>query len=236
MTKKGFLIAAGILAFIFVLTVLPTPVLVFLSLAAFWGGLWVGIRWSTRRWKQLPFLQRAQSVSDICSVDYFRRVPALPLENWVRTALTYHGFVLLGDPVLGRSPVQGYAWLNGKKAIVVMRLERALNEQDLESIYHLKSKYRAELAIVFSPFSSAPRSNYPGLEVLAGKAFLSWMSVLNGVKPMNIGALLPQTCSCGSPQVEHVSRAGEPVLICSRYPDCREAQRPGLASVAALAA
>ena len=230
MTKKGLIIAAGILAFCLLLAVAPTPIFVFLSLVAFWAGLWIGIRWAIRRWKEAPFLKRAQSVSDVSSIDYFRRVPVLPLENWVRTALTRHGFLLLGDPVLGRSPVQGYAWLNGKKAIVVMRLERALNPRDLESIYQLKSKYKAELAIVFSPFSSAPSSNYPGLEVLAGPAFLSWMSVLDGVKPMNIGDLSPQICRCGSPQVEHVSRAGEPVLICSRYPDCQEASRPSFAN------
>ncbi len=56
-----------------------------------------------------------------------------------------------------------------------MRLERALKEEDLASIYQLKNKCRAELAIIFSPFADAPPSCYPGLEVLTGQAFLTWM-------------------------------------------------------------
>jgi hypothetical protein len=224
---KKLLIAASVVTFGLVLALAPPPVSVFLTLVALWGGLWVGARWAIQWYRRPPFPQQARSVSEIASIDYFRRVPKLPLENWVCTALTSHGFLLLGDPVLGRSPIQGYAWLNGKKAVVVMRLERALKEQDLESIYQLKNKCKAELAIIFSPFVNAPASNYPGLEVLAGQGFLTWMNVLTSVKPINVGRLRLNKCSCGSPQIESVSRGGEPLLICSRYPGCKEVTSPG---------
>lgn len=232
MNTKRLVIAAMTAAVYFLAAVVSTPLFVFLILVAFWGGLWVGIRSALYRWRQLPFLEKAQHVSDIRRVDYFRRVPSPQLENWVLASLIARGFVVLGDPVLGRSRIQGYAWLQGKKTVVVMRPEGPLKDRDLDRIYNLKNKCHAEAALVFSPFSSAPRSNRPGLDILAGKKFLSWMKVLDSVRPINIGALPPQTCSCGAPQVEHVSRAGEPVLICSRFPDCQEVQRPNLGNLA----
>jgi hypothetical protein len=232
LVDKRLLIAGGVVTFGFVLALAPLPVSVFPSLVVLFGGLFFGARWAMQRYRRSPLPQPARSVSEISSIDYFRRIPTLPLENWVRTALTSHGFLLLGDPVLGRSPVQGYAWLKGKKAVVVMRLERALKRQDLEGLYQLKNQCKAELAIIFSPFANAPISDYPGLEILAGQAFLTWMNVLTSAQPLPVGGLRLKKCGCGSPQIESVSRGGEPLLICSRYPDCKEVSCAGLTNSA----
>jgi len=102
-------IAASVVIFGLAVALAPPAVSVFLSLVALWGGLWIGTRWAIQRYKRPKLPQPARSVSEIASIDYFRRIPKLPLENWVCTALTSRGFHLLGDPVLGRAPVQGYA-------------------------------------------------------------------------------------------------------------------------------
>jgi hypothetical protein len=231
MKTKRLVTVATIATVYFSLAVVSPPVFVFLSLAALWGGLWIGIRLALRWWKQLPFLQKAQYISEIRRVDYFRRVSGPQLENWVLLTFTARGYVLLGDPVLGRSLPQGCAWIGGKKTSVVMQQDRPLTERDLQQIYTAKNRFKVEKVIVLSPFPNAPESNLPGLEILAGKKFLSWMSVLDGVRPVLIDRLPPQNCSCGCPQHEYVSRAGESLLICSRYPDCQKAPRSGVGSV-----
>jgi len=228
---KRVVIAATIVVVGFLLLFVPPSALVFVGVPALWGGLWIGMRSALRWWKQRQFLVKAQSVSEIRQVSYFRRVPEEQLENWIFTTLTARRFVLLGDPVLGRPLTQGYAWHDGKRAVVVIQHERPLIEADLRRIYTLKNKFQAVTAIVVSPFPSAPRSNHPGLQILAGKDLLRFMSVLDGVPPMKIGDLPAQFCSCGSQQVEHVSRAGEPLLVCSRYPDCSKVERPSLVRV-----
>jgi hypothetical protein len=177
------------------------------------------VRW----WKLRSFVQEAQFVSQICRVDYFRRVPAAQLENWLLAALTARGYVLLGDPILGRSHGEGCAWRSGKRAGVLIQQERSLTEGDLAIFGALRKKCKVDTILVFSPFSSAPQCHRPELNILAGQEFLSWMSVLESVRPVKIGTLSPPNCSCGAAREEYVSRAGEPLLICSRYPDCREA-------------
>lgn len=228
MSNKSLVIAASVGAFYFLLAMVSMPVFAFFSLAGFFGGLWFGFRYGIHWWRQLPFLRKARCVSEISRVDYFRRIPRSQLESWVLTALTSRGYVLLGDPVLGRSLIQGYAWMGGKKSVIVMQQERPLENRDLDRIYTLKNKHKVESALLFSPFEGAPASNRPGLEILTDKKFLEWMSGLDGVKPMIIEALPPQHCSCGAQQEQHVSRAGEPLLVCSRFPDCQETQRPGV--------
>ena len=226
MKTKQILIAAAIVAVFFVLAMVSEPAAVFLTLCALGGGLWFGIRLAIEKWKQLPYLEKAHSVSDICRVDYFRRVPEAQLETWLLISLTARGYVLLGDPVLGRSLVQGYAWLGGKKAVVIIDQARPLTQQGLDRIYTLKNRFKVETALVFSPFPDAPFSSHPGVRILTGNEFLSWIKVLDGVRPLNIASLPSQDCSCGSPQVECVSRAGGPLLRCSRFPDCQKTHRP----------
>ena len=236
MDKKRTLLAAAIAAGFFLTAVVSEPLFIFLSVAMLLGGLWFGSRFAFQKWKRRPFLQKARYVSDICRVDYFRRVPEQQLETWLLSSLTARGYVLLGDPVLGRSLIQGYAWLSGKKAVVVIQQARVLTVRDLDRIYTLKNRFKVETVLVFSPFPEAPFSTRPGLEVLAGDEFLSWTKELSGVPPLHFASLPSQNCSCGSPQFECVSRAGEPLLLCSRYPDCRQAQQPTFENVRAAAA
>jgi hypothetical protein len=232
MNTKRLLIVAVAVTVNFLLAIVYPPLSITFSLAALGFGVFIGARW----WKQLPFRQKAKYVSDIRRADYFHHVPGPQLENWLLAAFTARGFVLLGDPALGRSLDQGYAWRSGKKVALFIQQERPLQERDLVSICALKNKCKVDSVFVFSPFSSAPKSKRPGLEIVAGQKFLSWMSVLDGVRPVNIGKLPPQNCSCGAPQEEHLSRAGEPLLICTQYPDCREAPQPGFGKVSSAVA
>ena len=225
MNTKCLLIVVAIVTVDCLLAAVSPPIFVFFSLAALLFGTYIGIRAAVRWLKKLPYLQEAQSVSQIRRVEYFSRVPGPQLENLLLAALTAQGYVLLGDPLLGRSHGEGCAWRSGKRAGVLIQQERPLQERDLASIGALRRKYKVDTVLVFSPFSKVPQSNCPGVEILAGQKFLSWMSVLDGVRPVNIDEVGPQKCPCGAPQEERVSRAGEPLLICSRRPDCREAPR-----------
>ena len=116
---------------------------------------------------------------------------------------------------------QGCAWLSGKKIVLAIQHDRPLSQLDLARIYRLKSQCNMDV-MVFSPFASAPEINRPGLNVVVGEEFLSWMSVLDSAPVVNLGTRASQNCSCGAPREERVSRAGDPLFICSRYPDCRE--------------
>jgi hypothetical protein len=228
-------IAVGFVVFDCLLAMVSLPLFVSFNVVAFWLGVCIGMRSAVRWWKLLRFRQRAQFVSDIRRVDYFRRVPGPHLENWLLTAFTARGFVLLGDPVLRRSPGEGFAWRSGKKVALFIQQERPLKESDLARIWALKNKRHLDTVFLFSPFSSAPKNKRPGLQILAGQELLSWMSVLSDVRPLNIGALAPHNCSCGAPQNEYVSCGGEALLICSRYPDCQEAPRPEFGKAASAA-
>ncbi len=237
MNRQRLLIAAVVVASDVLLAVVSPPVFVSLNVTAVWIGISIGIRSAFRWWKQRLFVQRAQSVSDIRRIDYFRRVPGPQLENWLLAAFEARGFLPMGDPFLARSLDQGFVWRSGKMAALFIQQERQLTEYDLKKIWASKNKCRVDNVFVFSPFSSAPKGNRHGLEILVGQEFLSWMSVLAGVRPVNIGTLAPQNCSCGARQEEWVSLAGEPLLICSRYPDCREAPQPAFGEpVSAIAA
>lgn len=200
--------------------------ILFLSLNVLWGSLWFASRFLLLRWKQRLHRQPARYISEIRSVSYFRHLPEAQLEKLTFQVLAARKFLLLGDPILGRAKAQGYAWQAGKKTVVVLQRETVLTKDDLNKIHTLKNRSKAERAIVISPFSTTARNPYPGLEILSGKKLVSWMKTLDNVRPVKIGALPVQQCSCGSPQEEHVSRAGEALLICSRYPDCQATQQP----------
>lgn len=200
--------------------------LVFLMLSAFWAVLWVAIRWSLSWWRRRRYLEPARSVADILRVDYFRCLPRLQLEQLVIQVLTAGKFVLLGDPIVGRSKEQGYAWQAGKKSVVVLRQASPLTSRDLDEIQKMKNRVKAERALVLSPFAASPRGAYPGVEVLSGKKLLSWMGALDQVKPPTIGTLPPSNCRCSAPLKVQVSRAGEPLLVCPRHPDCKGVYRP----------
>jgi hypothetical protein len=235
MNANKLQIAAAVVVVGLLLALVSTAAFLFFLLAAMWFGLYFGARATVRWWKQRLFLEEAQSVSRICDVDYFRRVSGSQLESWLLAALTARGYVLLGDPVLGRSHGQGCAWRAGKRVGLWIQQERQLSERDLASLAALKKKCKVDALLVLSPFSVAPKCHRPELEILAGQEFLAWMSVLDGVRPVNVDSIDPQNCSCGGPREQSVSRAGRALLRCSRYPDCREPPVAWLDNVANVA-
>jgi hypothetical protein len=226
MNKSRVLIAMAVVVVDGLLAMVSLQLFIFFSVAALWFGVVIGIQSAKRRRKQRPFLQIAQSLADIRRVDYFRRVSAPQLETWLLAAFTARGFTTMGDPVLGRSHDQGCVWRSGKKAALHIQQERPLNEGDLVRIWTLRNECKADSVFIFSPFLTASKSHNPRLEILAGQEFLSWMSVLDGVRPLNVGVPAADKCSCGAPLEERVSHAGEALLICLRYPDCDEAPQP----------
>jgi hypothetical protein len=116
---------------------------------------------------------------------------------------------------------QGYAWKNGKKTIVAYRLERPLLVAELDDIVRKVRTARAERVLVFSPFSKVTKSRHDGVELLYGKKLVHWFSVIGEISPPLTGRVLPEACDCGEPMRERISRVGRPLLVCSRFPDCR---------------
>src|SRR5258708_380433 len=144
---------------------MASAMLLFLTLSALWAILWLGVRHGLSWWRERWFLQPAHYISDIKRVSYFRQLSESQLERLALNALTAHKFLLLGDPILGRAKVQGYAWRAGKKVVFVVRRERPLTVSDLHEIHRLKNKAKAERVLVVSPFSHAPRESCPGVEI-----------------------------------------------------------------------
>jgi len=98
--------------------------LLFLTLSVLWTALWLAVRHGLSWWRERWFLQPAHYISDIKRVSYFRQLPESQLERLALNALTAHKYLLLGDPILGRAKVQGYAWRAGKKVVIVLRREK----------------------------------------------------------------------------------------------------------------
>ncbi|MBI4464349.1 MAG: hypothetical protein HY647_06555 [Acidobacteria bacterium] len=194
----------------------------FFVLVVFWSAALYGAHHGWRCWRQWRLRQLARYVSEICGVDYFQRLSSSQFESLVMRALKTRQFTVFDDPYLGRSKKQGYAWKKGRKVVLVHRPENSITPRELEGIAKQARIARAEQALVFYPFPHAPRVSYPDLvEVLAGKRLLAWFSVLDAVVPPISSRVPDQRCECGAPLKERVNRRGQPVWVCSRFPDCR---------------
>lgn len=197
----------------------------FFKILVFWAFVVFGAKAARRWWRWKRFCQPASCLSEIRDPKYYRSLSAAQFEFLVMRALKAYQFTLLGDPYLGRPKKQGYAWKQGKKVVLVPRLDKPLTAGDLEEISKLQRKARAQQALVFSPFSEAPGTHQPDLEVLAGKKLLQWFSVLNLAPPVTVKAGR-QKCDCGEAMNARVNRAGQPLLVCSRYPSCQSMRKP----------
>src|SRR4051794_4289115 len=102
------------------------------SVLMFWCTVVFGGKYAYRRWRRIYYLQPARSLKEIGNVDYFRKLPNEQFELLVLRTLQERGYELLGDPWLGRSNNQGYAWRKGKKTLVSYRLTRALTNVQLD--------------------------------------------------------------------------------------------------------
>lgn len=193
----------------------------FLALLLFWSGVLYGAKIAWRRWQQWRLQQLARYVSEIRSVDYFRRLSPSQFESLVMRVLKVRQFTVLDDPFLGRSRNQGYAWKKGKKIVLIHRPENSILPKELRDIAKEAGMVRAEQALVFYPFPQAPPASYPNVEVLAGKKLLAWFSVLDDVAPPVSSRAPDKNCGCGAPLRERVNRRGQPLWVCSCFPDCR---------------
>jgi hypothetical protein len=86
--------------------------------------------------------------------------------------------------------------------------------------------FKADQVLVFSPLVYQHRQVAPdGVKVFSGNKLVRWFSILDMAPP--IATHIPEeACECGSTLRERVSRAGQPLLVCSMYPDCRVMRRP----------
>ena len=193
----------------------------FLVLVLFWSAALYSGHSAWQRWRNWRLRQLARYVSEICNVDYFRRLSPAQFESLVMRVLKARQFTVLDDPYLGRPRNQGYAWKKGKKVVLVHRPENSITPQELKDISRETSRVRAAQALLFYPFPQAPPVSYSNIEVLAGKKLLSWFSVLSYVAPPEVGRAPDRKCDCSAPLKERVNRRGQILWVCSRFPDCR---------------
>lgn len=198
---------------------LPTALLIVWTLVFLCGKrVW-------RAWTAYRVRQPARFISEIQGLEYFRRLPAARAEQLVLQALKAHKYTILDDPFLRGSEKQGYAWRAGKKAIVVFRQQGPLQPSDLVEIAKSQRKFRAEVALVLTPYDRAPYACQPGMRVLAGRDLICWFGVLDSVVPPVTSTAPTDPCECGAPMRERVNRLGQVVMFCSTYPCCRGARR-----------
>ncbi len=198
--------------------------MVFLELLAFWIFAVYGSQHIWRLWRQWSLLQPARYLNEIANVDYYRQISKMQFESLVWQTIRARQYTLLGNPFLGRTNEQGYAWKKGKKTVLIHCPAKPLTQEMLDAIARKLSTVQADQAIVFSPFPKAPEISRAGVEVLYGKKLVKWFSVLEGVVPPINGKTQFQKCECGAPMRERISRAGVPLVVCSLYPDCRVAR------------
>ncbi len=198
----------------------------FLAVLAFWMVALFSAKSIYRKVRQRHLLEPARFLSEMLSVDYYRQLSAAQFETLILMGIRKRGYTLLGDPWLGRAKEQGYIWKKGTKAILVYSLYDTVTLEDLEDAAKKRKMARAEHVYVFYPFPSAPKSHHDGVEVLYGNKLLNWFSVLDDVLPPVFRKAQPEICECGAPMRERVSRAGQPLLVCSMYPDCRTIRAP----------
>lgn len=194
--------------------------LVFLFwVAFFFAGRYAIVKWS--EWRRRP----ARYVSEIYGLDYYRGLNWEQFEYLVLQTLMAGGYDILGEPYLEHTRRQGYAWKAGKKVVFARYAEKPLTPEDLEEVGRKQSLVKADQLLVFSPFPRAPRASNPAVKVLCGSKLASFFSPLDDVRPPVFQLPEPGTCDCGAPMETRVNRGGQYLLVCSRYPACKEMRK-----------
>jgi len=201
------------------------PVLLF----TLWTVVFFSARYAFLRWRRWRYQQPARYINEIRGIQYYRSLGREQFERLVQQALKAGGYMILGEPYLGRTLQQGYAWKGGKKYALAHYPYDPLTPGDMEELSRKQTRARADQVLVFSPFPRAPRSPHPAVEVLAGSKLVDWFSILEDVRPPIVPLPDAGNCDCGAPMETRVNRAGQYLLVCSRYPDCREMRKPAAA-------
>jgi len=191
-----------------------------------WTVVFFSARYAFLRWRQWRYQQPARYINEIRGVEYYRSLGREQFERLVQQTLKAGGYTTLGEPYLGRTLQQGYVWKGGKKYALAHYPDNPLTVADMEELSRKQRKVRADQVLVFSPFPQAPRSPHPAVEVLAGSKLADWFSILEDVRPPIVPLPDAGNCNCGAPMETRVNRAGQYLLVCSRYPDCRQMRKP----------
>ncbi len=188
--------------------------------------LWVvglsSLKIAWERWRAWRYCQPARYVADVKSLRYYQSLGPEEFTLLILESLKAHGYTLLGNCMLGVSREQGFAWKDGKRTAAVAWLGTPLTPQDLNRVALVQSRVGAQTVLIFTPALRAPQPLQPWIQVLCGDKLVSWFSALTGLRPPVSGRFNPPNCDCGQPMEERVNRAGLPLFVCSRYPDCRE--------------
>jgi hypothetical protein len=208
------------------------PAMWYLIFFVFWIVVFSTARTVFQKWKQWRHHQPARYVSEVKSLRYFQSLTLEQFQQLVLQGLKRHGYTLLEDPFLTGSARQGYAWKTGKRATVAALPGKPVSQEDLNDVAIKQSRAHADRVLLFSPFPQALLPIQSGIEMIAGSKLLSWFSVLSAVRPPVSGKFPPQKCECGQPMEERVNRGGEPLFVCSRYPDCKYMCQPEGATAA----
>ena len=198
----------------------------FLAFLIFWIGVLIGGRRLVTELRRRRFLTPARSLKEIKSAVYYSRLTATQFESLVMQVISAREYSLLGNPWLGRTKYQGYAWKRGKQMVLTHHLRGALTKDDLDEIEQRLRAAHAAQVLVFSPLSTSSKGASKRVEVLAGKSLLRWFAALDTVAPPPIGSLPAARCDCGAAMQERVNRAGLPLQVCSMYPGCKVMLRP----------
>jgi len=191
-----------------------------------WTVFFFSARYAFLRWRRWRYQQPARYINEIRGIQYYRNIGREQFERLVQQTLKAGGYMILGEPYLGRKLQQGYAWKGGKKYALAHYPDNPLTPEDMEELSRKQTRARADQVLVFSPFPRAPRSPHPAVEVLAGSKLVAWFSVLEDVRPPVTPLPDAGSCDCGAPMETRVNRAGQYLLVCTRYPDCREMRKP----------
>ena len=200
-----------------------------------WTVVFFSARYAFLRWRRWRYQQPARYINEIRGIEYYRNIGREQFERLVQQTLKAGGYTIFGEPYVGRSLQQGYAWKGGKKYALAHYPDNPLTPEDMEELSRKQSRARADQVLVFSPFPRAPGSRHPGVEVLAGPKLIAWFSVLENVRPPVTPLPDAGSCDCGAPMETRVNRAGQYLLVCSRYPDCRQMRKPEAAVAGAQA-
>jgi len=192
----------------------------------FWIVVLSALRIAYERWRKWRFCQPARYVNEIRSLRYYQNLSQAQFSQLINEGLKQHEYTLLGNPMVGASREQGFAWKSGKRAVVAPWPERPLTTADLNELAVMQSRVKAERVLVFSPFFNAPTPIQTSIQVIAGRKLLAWFSVLNALRPPVFGKIAAPSCECGAPMDERVNRAGATLFVCSRYPDCKNMRQP----------
>lgn len=193
--------------------------LLFLALNVAWFILIVAFRATQRHWRRQRDLQPARSLGEVRGTAYYRALAPSQVESLILQVLRTLGYTILGDPFLGRSYDQGFAWKSGQRLVLEYVPHRRLAASDLRRYAALRRSLGADL-LVLSPFDEVPPVQVDGVKVVAGENLSAWFSVLRDVRPPSWHGKGLTRCDCGGSMVEGVNRGGQLLLVCTRRPDC----------------